>query len=390
MLESERAEIEAEARQLRLSLEHQEARLPQIEAELAQADAFKDTELAAARRAEDERVLLGEEARRVARGERWTTDRGSWRRTGAEVSDEIDSDGAANLSARSQSAVHPTQGAIDFEELEARRLRGELDEMEACMAAAARQLPDPTMAHGAMTLEDSELLTAELREEIAEDRRALEGAEVERQRIAEDRSSLDKEEAPVRDWVDHVERELRASRAESAELQAELVAASDRRVEMQRDDLQSLPLRQAGLDMKRVWALEHHAQDSQARKAALREEISEQHARRDNLPSDNPRHERLLPACEPVESQSVVQLAHLVQLGPPHAPSEDASPAWSRRDPDGTPVRGPVVPSLPPVPICEPPEASRVTPQAPAFSQLESFASGDGAAGNYWDDLDEF
>lgn len=393
VVESERAEIEVEAQQLRLSLEKQEARLPEIEAELAQADAFRDSELAAARRAEDERALLGEEARRVARGERWVADGGSWRRAGGLASDEeeapdegADSDGAANP----QSAIHPSQGAIDFEELEARRLRGELDEMEACVAAAARQLPDPTAVLGTASLEEAEMLTVELREEIAEERAGLEAAEAERQRIAEDRSTLDKEEAPLRDWVDHVERELRAARAESAELQAELVAASDRRAEMQRDDLQSLPLRQAGVDMKQVWELEHHAQECQARKAALREDISKQRTRRDLLLSRPSGHERHVLVSE-TEGQGIVQLAQLVQLGPPHAPSQDASPAWSPRQAEEALVNGPTLaPPLPPHPFCEPTDSLRATPQDAGLSQQESFASGDGAAGNYWDDLEEF
>lgn len=138
---------------------------------------------------------------------------------------------------------------------------------------------------GPGALKAAENSAAELRTEVAKSRQELAAAEHEGMELEAEQHRMEKEEEPLFEWVEHVERELRLARAENNELSKSLVALSDQRASLQRDELDAqsrLPHPKGLPHMEpQVEFLEEQERENAAKKTALLEEIAAHRQRRE-------------------------------------------------------------------------------------------------------------
>jgi len=251
-LEEEQAELERQACQLRSSLEASESALPELHEEIAQAGTWARLEEERADEAEREKHELLEELAALPRSGRG----------GVSGQDE----GRAEIDVAGKRALEEAHSETETLTGEIASLRGEENQYRGESQTAA--------------LEHAEEAAAVLRREVTDAGTALAAAEEESRRLAEEHRTLEDEGGPVQEWLDHVDHELEVARAENVELTAKVAAESKERAELQQDELDAMPLRQAGMDVRQVLFLQEHERESLAQKAALIEEISEHRARR--------------------------------------------------------------------------------------------------------------
>ncbi|OLP79774.1 hypothetical protein AK812_SmicGene39906 [Symbiodinium microadriaticum] len=121
------------------------------------------------------------------------------------------------------------------------------------------------------------------RKEAEELREALELAEKEGQELARQRQVAEEQELPLREWVQHVEGQVNAARAENLRLSAALNSSLGFRASLLSDDAEAQPLRDSGMNVQQVRWLREHEQSCLARKAQLKEEIAAEVKRRDDF-----------------------------------------------------------------------------------------------------------
>lgn len=129
-------------------------------------------------------------------------------------------------------------------------------------------------------LQIAEQAMQDARAEASELRIALQAAEAEGRHLMAERKVAEEQEEPLREWVKHVETELRRTRSENSRLSVALAAALKKRDELLREASDVQPLRDAGLDIQQVMRLQENERGNASRKALLEEEIAAQNLRR--------------------------------------------------------------------------------------------------------------
>lgn len=270
-LEEEREQLEEEARRLQSQLEASQALLPVVTDEFAHAEAWAQEEAAAADAAEFRRSQLLLEWEELA----------AYLPRNAENEEHTEVTLAQAEQLRHEEEAEQLMQKVSHHESELAHLESGKDQMEA--------------------LEAAEAVTAEINGEIAELRAELEKAEKEGSGLVEEQAAVEAESGPIHDWVNHVGEQLKLAREENSELSLSLAAALQNRADLERDQSEVQPLRQAGLDVVAITWLQEHERNSAARKAVLLEEISAEKLRRRGLLSEVQQHRQETVAEERLE-----------------------------------------------------------------------------------------
>jgi len=271
-LEEEQARLQGEEARLQKSIEQSESTRRQVEQEIQQAAVRADESEELARTAEQERQRLMEEiAEATAPPTRSTP-----------VFETLSGEILAVPPPPDEAPARDSQSAKESW-LEAEQLMRKIAELRSELEESRTAAESPSSALRGVRACAAESAAAELRVELAERRAALAAAEDEGQRLTEEHEALLQQEAPLNDWVQHVEHELSLARDEHSELSQALTRASNERADLRRDELSAVPLRQVGIDATQVGWLQEKERENIARKAALLEEIAAHRGRRTEL-----------------------------------------------------------------------------------------------------------
>lgn len=268
-LEDEQAQLQKEAARLEANIEHSERSWQNVEEETRQVVARADESEARARAAEQDRHVLLEEIAELTRP--------------TPVDEPLYSEIPSVPPPVDGSPVgHDVAHDASESWVEAEQLMRAIAELRSEMEQSKKVAVDSNPKGEAHSVA-AESAAAELRAEIAERRAALVMAEEDGRRLAEEHQALLQEEAPLNDWVEHVEHELRLARDEHSELSQALSIESNERAGLRRDELSAVPLRQVGVDITQVGCLREKECENIARKAVLLEEIAAHRSRRTEL-----------------------------------------------------------------------------------------------------------
>lgn len=317
-LEEERAALEAEARSLSAELQSSEAQLPSVTKELSAAEAWSRAEVAAAEGAEATRRELEQELAKLTRA------------AAAAGAGDLGAPSAASLSAGGRGGF-----LSEAHEMEAARLLADIASHE---AEVERFRPGDTCQLQAIELAEAE--AAEAQSEVAALRAELHSAEEEGNRLRAEQREAEKDQGPLHDWVQHVERELRLAGVENRELSANLNASLAHRAELECDEAEAQTLRRAGLDIMAVSWLREHQGDNAARKGALVEEIAAERLRQQGFVAEAA-HFR-----ENHQAGSQGSMAGSLRTSPPHGAAAGARAAAASPGRPAAPA-SPLVPALP-------------------------------------------
>jgi len=277
------AKLEDEQAQLRAYLSQSEGILASTLHEITAAEASSQIEHEAAVAAEKERDGVREELAAFHSAAASVTSQGANDRQVANgaVGEAINTgNGEADSECKTSepSAVHTEHVALAETQSEA-----------ATLVSDTRHFEDKLYLLGFhhhehhLSLEEAESVARGYYKELDEIVASVQASESQSKSFQEERKRLEADEGPLEDWVRHAELELREARTENSMLSAQLLVVLDRRSNLQRDDLDAVPMRQAGMDVKEVYALKAREQDALARKATMAEEIHDHRCRRGNL-----------------------------------------------------------------------------------------------------------
>lgn len=281
-LEKEHDLLESEVSELREALEKAESELPRLNSELSAVETRAASEATAADEAEKIRTEFMQElnAQSAIPAGSPFAGLGQLDLNAQDARDAPDGEYADGIMPLPPPPLSPRSRihripAVEHHTHEANRLAQEIASHQSELAELKRG------GRGQLQmLESAESVAMQVRSEVTELRGSLGIAEEEGRKLAAEHRQAEADEEPLREWVQHVETELRLARTENADLSSKVAAELSRRTELQNDEADARPLRRAGVDIQQVHWLQEHERSSIARKAALAEEIAAQRFRR--------------------------------------------------------------------------------------------------------------
>lgn len=274
------AELEEQQEQLEDTIKTLEAELEQDEAAKRRADEELQCETVVARAAQADMEAKEWERNQLVE----ELEEATQRRRRVSFNEVVENDGRGVIPGEGPSVI-PSPSREQSEAARQTKLKQAWSEAESLMREISDlhvELDEGRHRYGMGAIQTAEAAASQLREELAEGHRRLSVAKEENTQLEAECRTLEKEEEPLQEWVEHVSREIQNARTENAELSKSLIALSAQRADLQRDELEAVPRGTIENTLQVKWLQEQECKNAETKEALL-EEIAAQRLRREQF-----------------------------------------------------------------------------------------------------------